>query len=145
MKKTICTLALSGFLGLGVTIGAFAQDMQSNPPPPQGAMSTGHHQMDPAHELAKMTKSLKLTQDQQTQVQPILADRDQQLNALWMDKTTPRKERMAKSQQIRDDASGKIEAVLNDMQKQKYQTMQASMHQKQQVESTPGAQDSQPQ
>jgi Spy/CpxP family protein refolding chaperone len=125
---------------------ALAQD--NTPPnttaPPQGKAERGH-QMDPNRDMEHMTKHLKLTQDQQSQIQPIVQDRDQQLNQLWQDSSMSRSDRRAKSQQIRDNADSKINAILTDEQRQKYTTMEAQRHHKRQVESSGGAQDTQPQ
>jgi Spy/CpxP family protein refolding chaperone len=125
---------------------ALAQD--NTPPntttPPQGKVERGH-QMDPNRDMEHMTKHLKLTQDQQSQIQPIVQDRDQQLNQLWQDNSMSRSDRRAKSQQIRDDADSKINAILTDEQRQKYTTMEARHHHNRQVQSSGGAQDTQPQ
>ena len=146
MRNTVCTLALTGLLAFGTAGIALAQSdtTPNTTAPSQGRVAHGH-QLDPNRDLAHLTKKLDLTQDQQSQIQPILTDRDQQLNQLWQDTSMSRADKRAKSQQIRDDSDSKIRAVLNDDQKQKYSNMQVSRHHKRQVESTPGGQDTQPQ
>lgn len=146
MRNAVCTLALTGLLAFGLAGSSLAQD--NTPPittaPPQGKVERGH-QMDANKDMEHLTKHLKLKQDQQSQIQPIIQDRDQQLNQLWQDSSMSRSDRRAKSQQIHDDADAKITPILTDEQKHKYTTMEARHHHKRSVESSGGAQDSQPQ
>jgi hypothetical protein len=67
-----------------------------------------------------MTKRYKLSSDQQVQIKPIIANQQQQMQALRQDSTLSRADKMAKIQSIREDSSNKIQAVLNDSQKQKF-------------------------
>jgi Spy/CpxP family protein refolding chaperone len=146
MRNAVCTLALTGLLAFGMAGSALAQE--NTPPntttPPQGAVAHGH-QMDASRDMDHMTKHLKLTQDQQSQIQPIVQERDQQLNQLWQDSSMSKSDRRTKSQQIRDDSDSKINAILTDQQRQKYTSMEARHHHKRRVESSGGAQDTQPQ
>src|SRR5215475_8540297 len=115
MRKKLCTIALTGLLGLGMT--AFAQD-QSTPTPPPMHGPRGQ-MMNPDKQLEHLTKALNLTSDQQTQIKPILED--QQLS---------RDDKMAKAKSLHADTTGKIEAVLNPDQKQKYEAMQQKMQER---------------
>ena len=75
-------------------------------PPPVG----GHRgMMDPAQQLEGMTKRYNLSADQQTQLKPILASQQQQMQALRWDSLLSREDRMAKMQSIRADTKTKIE------------------------------------
>ncbi len=67
-----------------------------------------------------MTKRYNLSSDQQTQIKPILANQQQQMQALRQDSSLSREDKMAKIKSIREDSSSKIQAVLNDTQKQKF-------------------------
>ena len=67
-----------------------------------------------------MTKRYKLSSDQQAQIKPILANQQQQMQALRQDSTLSRQDKMAKVKSIRDDSSAKIQAFLNDGQNQKF-------------------------
>jgi periplasmic protein CpxP/Spy len=122
MKKSLCSLALSGLLMIAGT-AAFAQSDAMTQQPPAGAME--RRGMDPDTQLARMTKALSLTPDQANQIKPILVDRDQQMKALHQDQSMSQSDKMAKMKSIRDDSSSKIQAVLNDTQKQKFQQMMA--------------------
>jgi len=126
MQSKFCTLALTALLTLGMAgSAAIAQD-QSAPPPQQGGQ-WGHRGMDPDAQLKHMTKALDLTADQQTQIKPILESQQQQMMALHEDQSMSRDDRFAKMKAIHEDSRGKIEAVLNDTQKQKYEAMQERM------------------
>jgi protein CpxP len=125
MKNQLCRLAISGFLATGLTLGsaaAFAQQGNAAPAPnastPQQGDGRGHH--TPDEQVARMTKRYSLSSDQQTQIKPILANQQQQMQALRQDSSLSREDKMAKIKSIRDDSSAKIQAVLNDSQKQKF-------------------------
>jgi Spy/CpxP family protein refolding chaperone len=129
MKNQLSRIAISGLLATGLTLcsaAAFAQ--QDNAPAPDasapqpggGHGQWGRHQQTPDEQVARMTKRYNLSSDQQAQIKPILADRQQQMQALHQDSTLSREDRMAKMQSIREDSSAKISALLNDSQKQKF-------------------------
>jgi hypothetical protein len=128
MKNQLCRIALSGLLATGLTLGsaaAFAQ--QDNPAPDasaqqpgNGAGRMGHQPMTPDEQVARMTKRYNLSADQQTQIKPILANAQQQMMALRQDSSMSRDDKMAKMKSIHEDSSTKIQAILNDSQKQKF-------------------------
>ena len=87
----------------------FAQEPGRAPetpaPPPQG----GHRgMMDPAQQLEGMTKRYNLSADQQTQLKPILASQQQQMQALRGDSSLSREDRMAKMQSIHADTRQRL-------------------------------------
>lgn len=122
MRMKIYTLALTGLLALG-TAGAAALAQDTSTPPPQGE-GPGHRGMDPEGQLKHLTKALDLTADQQTQIKPLLDSQHQQMEAIHQDQSLSREDRFAKMKTIREDSKTKIEAVLNDTQKQKFEAMQ---------------------
>ncbi|HTV14314.1 MAG TPA: hypothetical protein VME68_06340 [Acidobacteriaceae bacterium] len=131
MRNTLLTTALAGMLAIGAASAAFAQDNTSQPQAEQGQGQWGGHgrgMMDPDRQLEHMTKQLNLTADQQTQIKPILVDRQQKMQALWQNQSLSREDRRSQMMAIRQDSETKINAVLNDDQKQKYQAMQEHMH-----------------
>jgi protein CpxP len=125
MRKTLCTLALTGLLSLAGS-AALAQD---NAAPQQAPGQWGHGggRMNPEAQLQHLTKQLDLTADQQAQIKPILESRDQQAKQLWQDQSLAPQDRHTKMKAIQDDSKAKIEAVLNATQKEKYEAMQAKM------------------
>ena len=126
MKNQLCRLAISGLLATGLTLGsaaAFAQQDNATPAPDASAQQpgNGHHQhRTPDEQVARMTKRYQLSADQQAQIKPILANQQQQMQALRQDSSLSREDRMAKVKSIRLDSSTKIQALLNDSQKQKF-------------------------
>jgi Spy/CpxP family protein refolding chaperone len=127
MANRLFNLALSGALLLGATGAALAQD--NAPPPPDqqqgpGMAGRGPMRMDPDQQLQRMTKQLDLSADQQSQMKPLLVERQQKMEALFQDQSLAPEDRRAKMQSIRQESQSKIEAVLNDQQKQKFEAMQ---------------------
>jgi Spy/CpxP family protein refolding chaperone len=125
MKNQLYRLAISGLLATGLTLGSAAVFAQAAPAPDasapqQGTGQWGHQPKTPDEQVARMTKRYKLSSDQQAQIKPILANQQQQIQALRQDSTLSREDRMAKVKSIHEDSSSKIQAVLNDSQKQKF-------------------------
>jgi periplasmic protein CpxP/Spy len=89
----------------------------------QTAPAGKHRAPDPAREAKHLGKKLGLSTDQVSQLQPILADRDQQVQSTRSDTTLSQSDRRAKFQSIRQDSKTKIEALLNDQQKQQFEQM----------------------
>lgn len=136
MKKPCSFLLQSAVLAVGLvgTAHLFAQQEPRFPPdtaapPPTG----GHHgMMDPAQQLEEMTKRYNLTADQQTQLKPILASQQQQIQVLRGDSSLSREDRIAKMQSVRADTKTKIEAILNDDQKKQFEDDQKRMQERMQ-------------
>jgi Spy/CpxP family protein refolding chaperone len=153
MNNKLCRFALSGLLATGLTLSAstlFAQDAAPAPDAaaqgPGGGYGRGggRQPMDPDQQVARMTRRYNLSADQQAQIKPILANQQQQMMALRGDSSSSREDRMAKMKTIREDSSTKIQAILNDTQKQKFaedqQKMQERMQQRMQERGAPPAQ-----
>jgi periplasmic protein CpxP/Spy len=131
MKKSFSVRLQSALLAVCLAGGAhvFAQEAGGAAPPPQG----GHRgMMDPAQQLEGMSKRYNLSADQQTQLKPILASNQQQMQALRGDSSLSRDDRMAKMMSIRADTKTKIEAVLNPDQKKQFEADQQQMQERMQ-------------
>jgi periplasmic protein CpxP/Spy len=127
MRNKLFTLALGGVFALG-TATAIAQDQgQAGVPAghPSRAMRT-----DPDQQLANLTQKLNLTTDQQTQIKPILVDRQQKLHALMENQSLSRDERRSQAKSVMSDSNSRIEAVLSGDQKQKFEAMQQQKREK---------------
>jgi len=132
VKSKIFAIALGGMLAVSANAALYAQDQTQTQAPATGAQEQGpgHHRgmhMDPNRQLAHLTKTLNLSADQQTQIKPILTDRQQKMQALWQDQSLSREDRHSKVQTIRQDTKTRLEATLNDQQKQQLERMQAKM------------------
>lgn len=136
MRNKLCTIALTALLGLGMTALAQDQSTAATTAPPMH----GHgHMMNPDNQLEHLTKTLNLSSDQQTQIKPILENQQSQMMQLHQDTSLSRDDKMAKAKSLHDDTTSKIEAVLNDQQKQKYEAMQQKMQERMQQRMQGGA------
>ena len=129
MKNQILTLAIGTMLGISTLIAA-PQAPEQNPPPAQNTQPAGRHQADPNQQVRRLTKKLNLTADQQNQLLPILADRQQQIANLMNDGSLAPKDRHTKMRAIREDSDSKINSVLTDTQKQTYAQMEQQMRER---------------
>ena len=86
--------------------------------------------MDPDQLLARMTKRYKLTPDQQSQIKPILQDEQQQMQSMRTETSSSREDKRAKMQSMHQASTQKIEAVLTDEQKQKFDADQQKMQER---------------
>jgi hypothetical protein len=134
MRNKLFAIALGGMLALGANAALNAQDQTQaqNPPQDQTPAATGQQHghrrpVDPDRQLAHLTKTLNLSADQQTQIKPILLDRQQKMQVLWQDQSLSRQDRRSKAIAIQQDTKTKLEAALNDQQKQQFDQMQAKM------------------
>ena len=132
MQNPLFTLALASALTLGVSNTTLAQDNSAQTPSntqslaqdqPAQPAARGPMRVDPDRQLQHMTRVLGLSADQQTQIKPLLVDRQQKMEAVFQDQSLAPRDRRAKMQSIRQDAQTKIEAVLSDQQKQTFESM----------------------
>ena len=132
MRSFFPSLALGTVLIVGLSGNALlAQDQSAPPataaqPPAASSEQRPAHVPNPRHQAKKMAKELGLTPDQQSKIEPILADRAQQIQSVRSDTTLAEKDRKAKLHGIRQDSDSKIEAVLSDTQKQQYEQIKQS-------------------
>jgi periplasmic protein CpxP/Spy len=129
MRNSFASFALGSVLIAGLSGSALLAQDQSAPPassaqPP--AATQPQHVPNPEHQAKKMAKQLSLTPDQQAKIEPILADRDQQMQSVRSDTTLSPQDRRAKVRGIRHDSDSRIEALLNDTQKQQYEQLKQS-------------------
>jgi protein CpxP len=135
MRNFFTSVALGSVLAVGLSGSALLAQDQSAPPPAsaQSPAPRPAHVPNPRHQAKKMAKELGLSPDQVSKIEPILADRDQQVQGLRSDTTVAPSDRKAKMHGIRQDSDTRIEAILNDTQKQQYeqikQARKASKHQ----------------
>jgi Spy/CpxP family protein refolding chaperone len=127
MRTFFSSVALGSLLAAGLGNALLAQDQSA--PPAVSAQSPAQrpaHVPNPRHQAKKMAKALNLTPDQVSKIEPILADRDQQVQSLRSDATLAPNDRKAKMHSIRQDSDSRIEALLTDIQKQQYEQIKQS-------------------
>ena len=123
MRNKLFTLALGGVFALG-TSAALAQDTTQTQTSPAQEQGKSKKNMDPDQQLQRLTNKLNLSADQQTQIKPILEERQQKMQALSMNQSISQDDRRSQANTIKSDTNSKIEAVLNGDQKQKFEAMQ---------------------
>jgi len=82
---------------------------------------------------------LNLTEDQKAKLRPILQDENQQMEALRNDTSMTREQKIAKANEVRQNASPKIKAILTPEQLQKLADLQQKARQQQQQTAPAGA------
>lgn len=87
----------------------------------------GRGRMGPEQQLQHMSEVLNLTGDQKDQVRTILQGRQQQMQSLRSDSSLSEEDRRGKMHSIFEESNGRIRALLNDDQKQKFDQMQQHM------------------
>ena len=114
MNRILVTSSLALSLGLGVAFAQQAPDAsQAVPPqPPAAAGGPQHHAPDPHRQAAFLTKKLNLTPDQTAKVEPILADRDQKVQALRENQQLTPEDRHQQMRSINEQVQQQMAGVL---------------------------------
>lgn len=79
----------------------------------------------PDQMLEHMSKALNLTDDQKTQIKPILEDQSKQMQAVFADDSLSREQKMEKMGELREASHKKINAILTEEQREKFAEMQS--------------------
>jgi Spy/CpxP family protein refolding chaperone len=123
VKKLLLTVIVNGALAMGLaaaSIPARAQD--------QDTQSSGARQMrSPDEVVQKLGEKLNLTDDQKEQIKPIIADRQQKLQALRSDSSGRRRQKARQAKSILEDSDKKIKAILTPDQQKQYAEMEQQM------------------
>jgi len=114
-----------------------AQAPPSQPAPAAPSQSGASAQSGPgqaqahAQSQGEEDNPLNLTDEQKAKLRPIVADETQQLDAVRNDSSLSTEQKIQKANQIRENASPKIKAVLTPEQLQKLADMQQKARQQQ--------------
>jgi periplasmic protein CpxP/Spy len=119
------TKRLAIVLGIVMSAGMVMAQDQAPAPSQGGQTMQGRHgrQMDPDKAAARLGRKLNLSTDQVAQIKPILADQQQQMQAVRGDTSLSQDDRRAKAKGIMQDSRTKMEAVMSDPQKQQFEQM----------------------
>ena len=129
MRNRSFTLAYGVMLMLGMAVPAVAQDNGVQQPSARQQLQHIHAPQSIDQELARLTKDLKLTPEQQQQVRPLLEEHHDKIQAL-LDKN-PKASRQELGPQIHaisDETHRQIHALLTDHQKELEKSMQQREH-----------------
>lgn len=130
MHSIKMTVVLGALLSASLLMAQQSDPSQAAPEPQtaqEGAPAQPgmRHAPNPEREAAHLAKQLGLSDGQRAQIEPILASRTQQMESLRADNSLEPRDRRAKARDIMQDSNAKIEAVLNDSQKQQFEQMLA--------------------
>jgi ribosome recycling factor len=130
MRNRPLTLAYGVMLMLGLTRPAVAQDNGAQQPSARQQLQHIHTPQSIDQELARLTKDLELTpEQQQQQVRPLLEEHHDKIQALLdKDPTASRQELGPQIHAISDETHRKIHALLTDHQKELEKAMQHREH-----------------
>ena len=123
LRNKFLSLAMVTVLGVGVAVTPLAARQDTA----QGNQAHQRRQPDPKKQVERLSKRLSLTDDQKTQLLPILTDRQQQMQSIRQDTSLSRQDRREKMRSLMQDSNTKITSLLNDDQKQKYADIQKQM------------------
>lgn len=115
------TLLLVAGIAIMILLGI---RMLTAAPLPQYGGRRMHRQFGPEQQLARMTRQLHLTKDQQARIKPILEDQHKQMMALRQDTSLPREERFARFRKLRKHTFEEIHPILDAKQQKKLEKMQ---------------------
>jgi Spy/CpxP family protein refolding chaperone len=143
---------LSFALALAISLPAAAQSSANNPssqsapaqntpsqPPSMQQNAPSTASPNSAQAQANEDNPLNLTDDQKAKLRPIIADENQQMEALRNDNSMSQAQKIDKANQIRAQASPKIKAILTPEQLQKLAQLQQDRVRQQQQESQQAA------
>jgi DNA anti-recombination protein RmuC len=129
MRNRLFTLACEVILMLAIAGLVLAQENGGQQPPASQQLQQIHTPQSIDQELARLTKDLELTPQQQQQVLPLLNEHHDKIQAL-LDKN-PNASRQALAPQIHaisDETHRQIHALLTDRQKGLEKAMQQREH-----------------
>jgi hypothetical protein len=118
-------MLLGAVLSTGVVMAqAPDQNQPSSAAQAAGTNNAQTHRAPNPDRMAKhLGKKLGLSKDQVAQIKPVFEDRTEKMQALRVDTSLSTQDRHAKAHEIMQDSKNKIEAVLNDTQKQQFEQM----------------------
>ncbi|ADV83455.1 hypothetical protein [Terriglobus saanensis] len=99
------------------TAPVYAQIPMEVPPPPMAEGRT------PDEELKRLTKALKLTEQQRAHILPVLRERSEAIDRLFGDKSVPMRERFPKILELIDRSNATIRMILDGPQQKKFDKM----------------------
>jgi protein CpxP len=129
MRTRPLTLAYGAMLMLGMAGPAVAQDNGVQQPSARQQLQHIHTPQSIDQELARLTKDMELTPEQQKQVRPLLEEHHDRIQAL-LDKnpTASRQDLGPQIHAISDETHREIHALLTDHQKELEKAMQQRQH-----------------
>jgi periplasmic protein CpxP/Spy len=120
-RRTILAATLFVF-GLAAQLALHAQEAAAQDQP--AAAET------PTSMIDALAQKLALSDDQKTQIEPILNDRRAKMTVLRNDQSMRRYQRMRQAKQIMEESDKKINAILTPDQQKQYAELEKQMREK---------------
>jgi hypothetical protein len=128
-RRPAVRLSLAAAL-MAVALSAQAQDAPATAQPPvQMQPGTAMPERTPEAIVNRLGAKLNLGADQKTQLLPIIAERQRSLAAIRSDTTTRPYAKSKKAKAAFEDSDQKINALLNEQQRQQYLELAKQMRQ----------------
>ncbi|HEY2235432.1 MAG TPA: hypothetical protein VGK01_18320 [Candidatus Angelobacter sp.] len=129
MRGLSFTFSYELVLILGMAGSAVAQDNREHQPSARQQLQHIHTPQSIDQELARLTKDLELTTEQQKQVRPILDEHHDRIQALFdKNPAASRQELAPEIHTISDETHRKIHVLLTDHQRKLEKAMQKREH-----------------
>jgi predicted HTH transcriptional regulator len=129
MQNRRFTFLYGAILMLGMMMPAVAQNSGAQQPSAQQQLQHIHTPQSIDQELARLTKELELTPEQQQQVRPLLEQHHDRIQALFDKNPASSRQQLAPQiHAISDDTHRQIHALLTDHQRELEKAMQQRGH-----------------
>ena len=122
MSRRILSVVCLSLFGLMAPCAVWANSVQQSDPSATAPTPDGV--------VGIMAEKLALSDDQKTQITPIIADRQAQLRALREDTSLRRLQRAREAKRIFKESDKKINAILTPDQRKKYAAMEQEMRER---------------
>ena len=134
MKRLIVATSFA----LSLTFGAALAQQAAPQQPPTDPAQYHHHAPNPQKQAEHLSKRLNLTPDQTAKVEPILASRDQQMQAIWQNQQLTPEDRHQQMRAINEQTQQQMSGILSPDQMAQLKAMRHHGHHGQGGESQAG-------
>ena len=134
MKRLIVTSSLALALSCGAAFAQTADPRQALAAQPSdegqnaAPMHHGHHRPNPQRQAEMISRKLNLTPDQTSKIEPILANRDQQMEALHSNTQLAPEDRHAQMKTINQQVEQQMSGILSPDQMAQLKAMRRGGH-----------------
>lgn len=130
MKHLLVTTSLALSLSFGAAFAQQTTDPQATTPQqtPTAEGHHHHHAHNPQKQAEHLSKKLNLTPDQTAKIEPILASRDQQMQALWQNQQLAPQDRHQQMRAIHEQTEQQLSGVLSPDQMTQLKAMHHHGH-----------------
>ncbi len=123
MKRILLVAPLLLALTGAVAIAQTANPPDSSPGPTNKGHYGHHHHPSPQQQAAFLTKKLNLSADQEAKLEPVFADQDQKMKALWSDTSLSQDQKKEQFHAIHQSTKQQLESILTPDQIQQMKSL----------------------